>query len=301
MAWHRLGLIYQPTGPHPLLVSHAALPVGVPLGGDLVRVYFSGRDARNRSSIGTLVLRLGDPPRIEEEAAAPVLAPGGLGTFDDAGLGLGCILPGPDGEGDRLYYMGWNIGGSVPWRNAIGLALGDARQGRFTRFSEGPLMDRDRVDVFSLSYPWVLPEGAGWRMWYGTHLAWGAATADMSHALRTAWSADGLHWERQREPVLAPEGEEIAVVRPCVEARPGGGYRMLFAARGHGPYRIAEAVSGDGLRWQRVPGGGLPPRAPWEEGATTYPSVFHQGGRRWLLYNGAGHGRAGIGLAVEEP
>jgi hypothetical protein len=141
MAWRRLGRVHTPPSPplHRALASHAALPVAVPLGGDLVRVFYSGRDAANRSALGTLLLRVGEIPRVVEARPDPVLTPGGAGAFDDAGIGMGSIVVAEGG--DRLYYMGWNIGGSVPWRNAIGLAIGDAAQGRFDRFSAGPVTD----------------------------------------------------------------------------------------------------------------------------------------------------------------
>jgi hypothetical protein len=299
MAWRSLGLAWRPASHHPLLATHAALPVAFPLGGDLVRVFYSGRDARNRSSLGTLVLRLSDPPRIEEVGPVPVLTPGGTGAFDDAGIGMGCVLP--DQAGDRLYYMGWNIGGSVPWRNAIGLALGDAREGRFERLSAGPVMDRDTVDPYSLSYPWVLRLGPrDWRMWYGTHLAWGAGKADMNHAIRAARSEDGILWQRDPAVVLGPAAGEIAVVRPSVLAGAAGA-EMWFAARGEGPYRLGHARSRDLLSWTRDAEAIPEPRADgWEEGALTYPSVFEAAGRRWLLVNGAGYGAAGFGLSVWE-
>ncbi len=281
-------------------MTHAALPVGVTLGGDLVRAYYSGRDAANRSSIGSLVLRLGDPPRIEAADAPPVLTPGVTGAFDDAGCGLGCVVA--DAGGDRLYYMGWNVGGSVPWRNAIGLALGDAATGRFERLSDGPVMDRDIVDPFSLSYPWVVRLGeADWRMWYGTHLAWGADRSDMNHAIRQARSRDGIAWQRDPRVVLAATPPDIAVVRPCLRIAEGRA-EMWFARRTvDGPYRLGHARSDDLETWQVDDDAILAPDASTlEAGAITYASVFEAMGRRWLLYNGAGYGATGIGLAVWE-
>ncbi|WP_044559020.1 hypothetical protein [Azospirillum sp. B4] len=299
--WRKLGQVFAgPAGADASLLTHAALPVAVPLEGDLVRVFFSGRDAANRSAVGTVLIRLGEVPRVEDQPAAPVLLPGGVGAFDDAGVGIGCVVPG--GDADRLYYMGWNVGGSVPWRNAIGVAFGDARSGRFERAFAGPVLDRNVMDPYSLSYPWVLQLGPGdWRMWYGTHLTWGAAIADMSHAIRHASSVDGLSWHPATALALPPEGDEVATVRPTVRPMTGGGYEMHYAARGADtPYRIGRAVSVDGHRWVRAGGGLAPDQGGWEAGATTYPCVFEQGGRRWLLYNGANYGGTGFGLAVWE-
>jgi len=302
MAWRRLGRVFAPpvAGPDPALVSHAALPVAVPLEGDLVRVFYSGRDARNRSAVGTLVLRVCESPCVEEARATPVLLPGGPGAFDDAGIGVGSVAAGEGG--DRLYYMGWNVGGSVPWRNAIGFAVGSASEGRFERFSAGPVMDRDPVDPYSLSYPWVLRLGQqDWRMWYGTHQRWGAAKSDMSHAIRAAHSADGITWRREPAICIPPGDKEIATVRPTVIADPGGGLSMWFARRTvAGPYALGSATSADGRHWQRTgPGLDAEPDG-WEGGALTYPAAFELLGRRWLLFNGAGYGATGFGLAVWE-
>jgi hypothetical protein len=300
-AWRKLGLLVAgPAGGNPALASHAALPTPYPLGGDLVRIFYSGRDAANRSSVGSLVARMGELPRVEEHRPEPILLPGGTGAFDDAGIGVGCIVPG-DAE-DRFYYMGWNVGGAVPWRNAIGVAVGSARDGRFERPFLGPVLDRNPVDPYSLSYPWVLrlaPDD--WRMWYGTHLRWGAAQADMSHAIRAAMSADGFQWRPAPKVCLPPQGDEIATVRPSVMRRANGQLEMYFAARGlETPYLVGRATSTDGAVWQRLPADIGADQDNWEGGALTYPAVFEQAGRLWMLYNGQGYGKTGFGVAVWE-
>lgn len=297
--WRKLGLLFAgPSGQHAALISHAALPVPYPLGGDLVRVFYSGRDATNRSSVGTVVIRLGDNPRIEEQQTEPVLLPGGTGAFDDAGIGIGSIVPGKNE--DRLYYMGWNVGGSVPWRNAIGMAVGNAREGRFERRFLGPILDRGLFDPYSLSYPWVLQIAPqDWRMWYGTHLQWGASQADMSHAIRTATSLDGIEWTRSRDICVAPLEPEIATVRPTVIKSENTGFDMYFASRGlQTPYAIARATSADGKTWHREGAGIEADPSNWEGGAITYPATFEQMGKKWMLFNGEGYGATGFGLAV---
>lgn len=297
MSWRKLGLVFSPLGQHPALLTHAALPVAASLSSDLVRVFFSGRDAMNRSSVGSVILRIGDRPRVEDVPSDPVLLPGATGAFDDSGLGVGCIVRGE--TEDRLYYMGWNVGGSVPWRNAIGVAVGSVETGHFVRLSDGPIMDRDTVDHYSLSYPWVCQAARGvWTMWYGTHLAWGAEKADMSHAIRRATSTDGINWTRSSKVVLGPQGSDIAVVRPSI-VESGDGFQMWYARRGSGAYGIAHAISSDGVTWQRSSEQVLETdHNGWERGAATYPSVFNHAGRLWLLYNGSGYGETGFGLAV---
>ena len=38
----------------------------------------------------------------------------------------------------------------------------------------------------------------------------------------------------------------------------------------------------------------------WDDEMVCYPYVFNHNGKRYMLYNGNGHGRTGFGLAVLE-
>ncbi len=302
MTWRKLGRVFNGGGSDPSLASHAALPTAAPLGGDLVRVFYSGRDNENRSAVGTLVLRLGDTPRVEDRTETAVFGPGPAGAFDDSGLSVGSVVPGEGGTPDRLYYMGWNLGRTAPWRNAIGMAEGDIASGRFHKPYEGPVLDRSIRDPFSMSYPWVRRDGDEWRMWYGTFSRWGTDASQMLVGMRQARSADGVLWTPDAERFMDPRGDEVAVNRPCVADRAGGGYEMWFSGRGLGPYAVGHARSADLERWTRDEVSLISPDAEgWEGGEAAYPCVFDAAGRRWMLYNGARFGVTGFGLAVWEP
>ena len=54
MYWEKLGNIYDPrkiNGKHHKLISHASNPTPMRIDEDIYRIYFSGRDIYNRSSI----------------------------------------------------------------------------------------------------------------------------------------------------------------------------------------------------------------------------------------------------------
>jgi predicted GH43/DUF377 family glycosyl hydrolase len=297
MAWKRLGRLYVPDGTRSWARSHAALPTPVALGGNRFRVLFSARDDRRRSSVGWIEIDLSGPPKVVAESADPLLSPGAPGLYDDSGIGVGSVVHG-DG-GDRLYYMGWNLGTTVPWRNSIGVARGDLGRPSLDRCFEGPIMDRSPEDPFTLSYPWVLQSGDQWLMWYGSHTAWNHDRPYMHHVLKLARSSDGFRWERDMEPVIAGQPEE-AFARPTV-IREGSGFRMWYAYR-TSHYRIGCATSDDGRRWSRCDDqwGLGAATEPWENEMTSYPAVFSHDGRLWLIYNGNDYGRTGFGLAVWE-
>jgi hypothetical protein len=296
MKWSRVGLVFRPEGQRPWLHSHASNPTALPLGGTRIRVFIGGRDAGNRSQIAFFDMDLADPLREVELCAEPVLTPGSRGAFDDSGTSVGCVLK-ADGA-TFLYYVGWNLGVTVPFRNSIGLAVAATPDGPFRKVSAAPVLDRADEDPFSVSYPWVLRDGGGFRMWYGSNLEWGPDFAGMRHAIRHATSKDGRTWSRRAAPVLGPAGAgESVLVRPCVVRDPDR-FRMWFSARGT-EYRLGYAESADGLSWERrdADAGLAPSGSGWDAHAIAYPHVFDCAGERWILYNGDGFGRTGIGLA----
>ncbi|KAA9383085.1 hypothetical protein [Neorhizobium galegae] len=151
-----------------------------------------------------------------------------------------------------------------------------------------------------MGYPFVHESKGQLHMWYGTHLEWGKTGHEVTHAFREARSFDGITWTPSAEicvPVAG--GEEFAISRPWI-FRHLGRYRMLFARR-FAKYRMGSAYSSDGLNWVRDDTFSfVGHEEEWEAGEQTYPSTFSLNGRTYLLYNGAGYGRSGFGLAVLE-
>jgi hypothetical protein len=299
MQWNKLGLIFNSAGHYPWMLTHAAYPTAEKLDGDLIRIYFSCRDKSSRSSIATLTIDLNSPQKIIELSSESVLSPGDRGFFDDSGTTVGSIVKAEDGSA-YLYYLGWNIGKTVPFRNSIGLAIRPAGESTFKKYSHAPLLDRDPNDPLTLSYPWVLREGNRWRMWYGSHQTWTHSQYEMLHVLKYAESTDGLNWKRTQNPVMPLELEqgEFAMSRPCV-IRHGGQYNMWFSSR-HPNYKMGFATSVDGHLWQRDDTQGVitPSASGWDSNCVEYGSIFEHAGKLYMLYNGNGYGASGFGLAV---
>jgi hypothetical protein len=300
MKWRKLGKIFKPSGKFDWARSHAANPTPERVEGDIFRIYFSARDAKNRSSIGYVVVDLSADGRILEVPNEPLLRPGDLGMFDDCGASIGCILR--VGKARYLYYMGWNLAVTVPWKNALGLAVSGSTDGPFRRWSRFPIVPLDETDPYTISYPWVMQDQGRYRMWYGSNLRWGPNKKDMLHVIKYAESSDAVHWEKHNRIVIdSASPDENAICKPCVVKDPDC-YRMWFCSRGE-KYRIQHAVSEEGLTWRRLgrdegidvsPGG-------WDSDMIEYPCVFDHGGRRFLLYCGNDFGATGFGLAIQEP
>jgi hypothetical protein len=199
-----------------------------------------------------------------------------------------------------LYYLGWNLGVTVPWRNSIGLGISNDVQSSFKKYTEAPILDRSAVDPYSISYPFVLKEDEIYRMWHGSNLSWGEKQEDMAHIIKYAESRDGIHWNRQGHIALNFKNpQEYAISRPCV-IKEKNIYKMWYCYRGR--YRIGYAESHDGIDWIRKDedvGIDVSPDG-WDSEMVCYPFVFDHKGQRYMLYNGNGYGKTGFGLAILE-
>ena len=298
MSWRKLGRLFHVEALQPWMHSHAANPVARHLKADLYRIYFSSRDSKQRSHICFVDLDIKNPFETVKVCTEPVLFPGQPGAFDDSGVSMSCLAE-IDGR-MHMFYLGWNLGVTVPWRNSIGLAV-EQSDGRFERTSLAPLLDRCSVDPFSISYPWVLKDGSQYHMWYGSNLAWGSEQADMAHLIKYARSENGLQWTRDGKIAVDFENDnEYAISKPCV-LRDEEIWRMWYSYRGD-KYRIGYAESEDGITWTRQDrkAGITVSSEGWDSEAISYPCVFDHGGQRHLLYNGNKYGLTGFGLAVYE-
>jgi hypothetical protein len=304
MRWRKLGRIFGGEGQMPWMSSHAQVPFAERIDGDLYRIYFTSRDAQNRSHIGWLEFDITRPDRILRLAEAPLLAPGRPGRFDDCGAMMSWMVR--QGSQRFLYYIGWNTRATVPFHVSIGLAVGSDTAGIPALSAlPGPILERDVTDPYFCSNPCVLIEDGRWRMWYLSGLGWAdlARGISASYDIRYAESADGVRWERTGRVAIGLEPpDEFAIARPCI-LRENQGYVMWYCVRSRDrPYRLGLAHSADGRAWMRDDGNaGLEPSAEgWDSEMIAYPHVFDHGPDRYMLYCGNGFGRTGFGLAVRE-
>jgi hypothetical protein len=299
--WQKRGLLLAAPPPQPWAHSHAALPATEPVADDRFRLYYSPRDADGRAQIARATVRASAAGlEIVDVEREPVLTPGRVGAFDESGVTVSCVVP--DGPRTLLYYTGWTRGETVPFYFYVGLALSEDGGETFARASEAPILERNAVDPFLTASPCVLVDDGRWRMWYVSCVEWQSCADGLRHRyhVRYAESTDGLAWERQgRVAIDFADASEYAIARPCVR-REHGRYEMWFSARGDA-YRLQYAESADGAAWERLPA----PRGlergseGWDAEMIAYPWVVTAAGMRFLLYNGNGYGRTGIGYATE--
>lgn len=301
--WKKLDLLYVPSNKnsHPKLISHVANPLAVYMQGDLYRVFFSGRDAQNRSSVGAVDIDIVER-KIIQEHLDPFFIYGQEGSFYADGVSIGNCY-----EVDDTYYMlfmGWQSPANSHWRGDIGRLI---VKPDFTLQldSETPFLSTNPVDPISLSYPWVLKdEVEGYKMWYGSTMTWDAGNGEMLHVINYASSVDGHHWERHGLAIPYEIGKAQAFSRPTVIGNSKQGYQMWFSYRsGSGEkYRIGYAFSQDGCKWElALDSSGINISTEgWDSEMIEYPFVFNHKGENYMLYNGNSYGKTGFGLAILE-
>jgi hypothetical protein len=300
MRWRKLGAVFCPSGQADWMQSHAAVPIAERLDSSHYRIYFSTRDRENRSFTGFVVVDINNPQKILDVSLQPILSPGALGEFDDSGA-MGSWIATFRGK-RYFYYIGWNLGVTVPFRNSIGLAIDDS-EGAFKRFASGPIVDRSMQEPHFCASCCVIPGEDVWRMWYLSCTGWTRAAGKALHNyhIKYAESSDGIHW--RREGLISidyADSAEYAISRPSVLADKDG-WKMWYSHRGDS-YRIGYAESEDGVAWRRRDAkvGIDVSQAGWDSEMIEYPFVFDHDGQRMMLYNGNGYGKTGFGLALLE-
>ena len=307
MRWIKKGVIFRVDGNYDWMAHHACVPVADRIDDTRLRIYFGPRDTEGRSHTTFLEADAGDPSKVLYVHDRPLLSPGPLGAFDDSGVMPSCIVN--HGGRKYLYYIGWNRGVTVPYRNSVGLAVSDDGGITFQRVFPGPVIDRTRDEPFFCASPFVMIDDGIWKAWYASATGWVVVDGhpEPVYVIKYAQSRDGRAWDRPNITCIEPTFPGEANARPVV-IRDGDRYRMWYCFRGsvgyrtnpETSYRIGYAESRDGVRWTRMDDRvGIERSADgWDSVMMEYPWVYEHRGRKHMLYNGNGFGETGIGYAV---
>jgi hypothetical protein len=307
MKWIKKGLVFKPDNNYDWMASHASIPVVDPINDEVLRVYFGTRDKQGRSFPTYLEVLADDPREIRYVHDRPILSLGQLGTFDDNGIMPSWIVN--HGSKKYLYYIGWNPQVTVAYRLSIGLAISEDGGKSFSKYSEGPICDRDVDEPYFNTAPCVVVDGTSWKMWYVACTGWEMVNKrpEPRYHIKYALSDDGIHWERTKQVCIDYDSFADAIGRPCVFVT-NGMYRMLYSYRSiqnyrtdpGQSYRLGYAESVDGIHWlRRDDEVGIDRSATgWDSEMLEYSHVFVSKRGIYLFYNGNGFGQSGFGYAV---
>lgn len=267
----------------------------------VIRVYAADVGTDQIGRVRYFELDASDPRRVLGESRHVVLDVGVPGAFDDNGITPMCIIPLHDRL--RLYYTGWQLSDKVRYFMFTGLAESFDGGETFTRVSRTPVLERNDAELICRTAAFVMPDQDRYRAWYigGSDTVFVHGKQLPTYSLHYAESDDGIHWGPGREIMAPRRPREFGFGRPWVR-RGSDGYEMWYSIR-HADigYRIAYATSADGLTWTRRDSGGVAvSEAGWDSEMTAFGAVFDTPEATYMLYNGNGYGRTGIGLARVE-
>jgi predicted GH43/DUF377 family glycosyl hydrolase len=305
MEWVKQGLIFEPRGMFGWMNTHAQIPTVLVME-DRLRVYFATRPRNDLTQTTFLDLDKKDPKRILYVHEKPILESGRRGMFDNHGIMPNFVKL---SEGKVwLYYVGWYRGSSIPYHNAIGLAISEDGGTTFKKLFEAPILDRTPLEPYSMGSIYIVEEKHLQHMFYTYVFDWLTRNDKLEpiYHIRHAVSENGIEWTKTNRICIKEKRENEAVARPSIIHRDGK-YEMWFCFRGSedfrggkDSYRIGYAWSNNLLDWNREDhrAGIDVSESGWDSQMITYPCIVPVDGQYLMFYNGNGFGTSGFGYAI---
>ncbi len=303
--WIKRGKVFEVTGNFGWMNTHAQIPTVLVLE-DRLRVYFATRPQRDMGLIAFVDLDKKDPKKILYIHDKPVLELGKDGMFDNHGIFPNHVRV-IDGK-VFLYYVGWYRGTSIPYHNAVGIAVSDDSGRTFRKLFDGPILDRTAKEPYSTGSVYIVEENNLYHMFYTAVFDWVSVHGKYEplYNIKHAVSKDGIEWTKTDRICVKERYYKECVARPSIIHKDGA-YHMWFCYRGSDDfrdgkdsYRIGYAWSKNLLDWEREDqfAGIDISDAGWDYTMITYPCVVQTGGQYLMFYNGNGFGASGFGYAT---
>jgi predicted GH43/DUF377 family glycosyl hydrolase len=309
MVWEKRGLIYKPTGEYSWNMTHAQVPTAYRISEDTLRIFYCARDSKNISRISFVDLDFENPNVMKYSHNKPILEPGKPGSFDDSGVMPSWAVQ--NGSDIFLYYIGWNVRNTVPYYNSVGLAISKDGGTTFTKFSEGPLWDRNYLEPYFSASTCVLFDEGRWRCWYLSCTEYRLVDNkyEPRYHIKYCESSDGIEWKREGKIAIDYKDiDEAGIVKASV-LKEDGIYKMWYSFRNfqefrtnvNNSYKIGYAESENGYDWNRKDNLlKFSNGEEWDTLMMCYPHVIKTPNQKIMFYNGNGFGQSGFGYAVSK-
>jgi hypothetical protein len=292
--WVKLGRILR-------VENYSAVPIAKVNGRNL-EVFYSSRNDLGYSVPMKAVFNFKELRLLEKTSLYP-LSLGSIGDFDEHGVMPCTLINMPDGS-IYMYFIGWNKGYSVPFRNALGLAISQDGGKTFEKYSDGPIMDRNPFASKFVASCEVIRYEDKFLMWYLACNEWVGSGQNLRHYydINYAESHDGITWINKAKSVITfNNSKEYAFSTPRV-LLDGKLFRMWYSYRASSKsdqYLVGYAESKNGINWVRKDNlvGLTLSEDGWDDQMVCYPSLFFFDKDLYMLYNGNNYGQKGIGLA----
>lgn len=304
--WEKKGLIFNVNGEFDWNKSHAQVPV-VDVLTDSLRIYYATRNAAGQSNISYFEVDKMNPEKVLYIHNTTLLDFGKFGAFDDCGVMPTSIIN--INNRKFLYYIGWTTRGTVPYQNAIGLAISEDGGKTFQKYSEGPIITINHREPYFSGTAYVMQDSGVFKMWYLSCVKWIKKddAIEPLYNIKYAESLNAIDWLQTGKVAIDLAENEGGLASASV-LKIGNRYHMWYGVRGIFDYRkfkdqsykIGYAISNDGNDWIRKDKevGITISENSWDSEMISYPCVIQNGNDLIMFYNGNGFGRSGIGYAV---
>ena len=296
MKWEKIGQIYKQNIACKNLLTHASNPLALHKKESIYRVFFSGRNIENKSSIGWVDIDFESLQIIDESNSSVLNFSDDPTSYYSHGISIGNMYE--TKQQKNILFMGWQVRDGSHWRGDIGRILLSKDLNDLHILDNNPFISFSTEDPISLSYPFVLKVGKEYKMWYGSTLDWSSENGEMIHLIKYATSSDGTKWQLHGVAVPYEIGKAQAFSRPTVIYK-NNVYHMWYSFRsGTGTqYRIGYSRSIDGISWVSKDSGIEVSKNGWDSEMICYPYVFEYRNKLIMLYNGNNYGKHGFGMA----
>lgn len=263
---------------------------------EIITLFVTGREPSGESSIGTVKFNI-NSLKMLHISKKPILSHGTIGNFDEDGISYPCVIK--HRNQFFLYYTGWQKGKQNLWYNGLGLAVSDDGH-TFNKYSQAPIISRNHDDHIGIGSSWIIYDKKKYRMWYTSFSRWEKNKHGYTpfYKIKYTTSSDGICWDEKRyECISYTNANESCIAKPSV-IKIYNKYFMWYSYRGES-YRIGFAVSDNGIDWIRKDNlaGIDKSSAGWDSEMICYANVFMWKNYLYMLYNGNGYGKTGLGLA----
>jgi hypothetical protein len=214
MKWEKRGLVYGPTNDAWWAQRGALQPTPWVRPEGSIRIFAGFRTFEGVSRVGYVDVSGEDPMRLIRVSKQPVLDVGAPGSFDENGVVPCAVI-----ERDKklyLYFAGYQLGQKVRFCVFGGLAISTDEGESFHRFSKVPITDRTDDEMLFRVIHTIMPEGGGWRVWYGggSDFTTDGGKQLPNYDIRHAYSTDGTSLSRDFKVCVTMNNDEYRVGRP---------------------------------------------------------------------------------------
>lgn len=304
MKWERAGVLIRP-GVTWWAYTHVGPSfIRIDTSGNF-DLFITGRCRDNISRIGVAKgLVLHNKLVVTDISSDPALATGEVGSFDEFGVSYPWVIR-TDNNNELMYYVGWMRLCNNRFMNNTGLAIKRAEGAGFERYSRAPILGLCDGEPFGTGSCAVVETGPDeYGMLYTAFGPWRGDkhrdTIIPNYDIKYASSKDGIQWARTESKFLPLHDYEEVIGKPTI-TKLGSTYHLWFSARNKGErYQILHLSADDIKSYARSDEDlalGVSPTG-WDSEMVEYAHVAEFKGTLFMIYNGNGFGKTGLGYAT---